>query len=85
LTIDDIKDLRPEFKFGNGMRMVEWFEVNSGHGYCTIRSGLRHADGETLSPFHYEEMHGGEDAEDIAIVKFNKWWEQKVKEDGHRI
>jgi hypothetical protein len=83
LTIEDIRELRPEFKLGGGpMSMVEWFEVTTGHGFCSIRSGLRHADGETRSPFHYEDFHGGEDAEEVALVKFNKWWDKQTKEHG---
>ena len=38
------------------------------------KSGLRHADGETKSPYHYEDCVGGKNAEKIALDKFNIWW-----------
>lgn len=77
ITFDDIINLRPEFKFGGeGMRMIEWFEVTRGDGYCCIRSGLRHADGVTKSPFHYEDCVGGDNADERALLRFNQWWEQ---------
>jgi hypothetical protein len=72
-TLNQIKKLRPEFKFG-AMVMVDWFEVYEGKFYCTIKSGLKHADGETRSFFHYEETAVGKNAKKIAIAKFNHFW-----------
>ena len=66
--------LRPEFKLGIGMTMIDWFEITEGAGFFCIRSGLRHADGQTKSPYHYEDCVGGKNAEKIAMEKFNKWW-----------
>ena len=74
-TLTQITKLRPEFKFG-GMTMIDWFEVSSGQGFCCIRSGLRHADGETKSPYYYENCTGGKNAKKEALTKFNKWYEQ---------
>ena len=74
MTKKQILKLRPEFKLGIGMTMIDWFEITEGAGFFCIRSGLRHADGETKSPYHYEDCVGGKNAEKIAIEKFNKWW-----------
>ena len=77
MTLNQITKLRPTFTFGM-MEMVDWFEVTSGHGYCTIRSGLRHADGETKSPYHYEDFQGGKNAKKECVKRFNEWWETKI-------
>lgn len=74
LTKKKILNLRPKFKFGQ-MYMIDWFEINEGAGYFCIKSGLRHADGETKSPYFYEDCIGGKNAEKIAIDNFNLWWE----------
>ena len=76
MTKKQILKLRPEFKLGMGMgiTMIDWFEITEGAGFFCIRSGLRHADGETKSPYHYEDCVGGKNAEKIAMEKFNKWW-----------
>jgi hypothetical protein len=79
-TLTQITKLRPEFKFG-GMTMIDWFEVSSGQGFCCIRSGLRHADGETKSPYYYENCIGGKNAKKEALTKFNKWYELLNKQD----
>jgi hypothetical protein len=76
MTKKQILKLRPQFKLGGGMTMIDWFEINEGTGYYGIRSGLRHADGETKSPYHYEDSVGGKGAEKIALLRFNQWWEQ---------
>ena len=75
MTKKQILKLRPEFKLGMGMTMIDWFEITEGAGFFCIRSGLRHADGETKSPYHYEYSVGGKNAEKIAMDKFNKWWD----------
>ena len=74
MTISQIIKLRPTFKFGQ-MTMVDWFEVTQGGGSCVIRSGFRHADGETKSPFHYDDFQGGNDALKNCLKRFNDWWE----------
>ena len=79
LTEAAILKLRPEFEYGK-MRMVEWFQISKGVGFYTIHSGLKHADGETKSPYHYEDAVGGKNAKKIALEKFNKWWELIKKE-----
>ena len=79
-TLTQITKLRPEFKFG-GMTMIDWFEVSVGQGFCCIRSGLRHADGETKSPYYYENCIGGKNAKKEALTKFNQWYESLNKQD----
>lgn len=74
MTKNQILKLRPEFKFG-GMTMIDWFEISDGAGFFCIRSGLRHADGETKSPYYYENCVGGKNARKNALEKFTKWWE----------
>jgi len=73
MTKKQILKLRPVFIFGK-MTMIDWFEITEGAGFFSIKSGLRHADGETKSPYHYEDCVGGKNAEKIVIEKFNKWW-----------
>lgn len=73
MTKKQILKLRPKFIIGN-MTMIEWFEISEGASFFCIRSGLRHADSETKSPYYYEDCVGGKNAEKIAIEKFNKWW-----------
>jgi len=75
----EILKLRPNFKTGLGMTMIEWFEISEGGGFFCIKSGLRHADGETKSPYHYEDCLGGKNAEKIALDKFNIWWGSLIK------
>ena len=74
MTKKQILKLRPEFKLGMGMTMIDWFEITEGASFFCIRSGLRHADGETKSPYHYEDCVGGKNPEKIAMEKFNMWW-----------
>jgi hypothetical protein len=73
MTKKQILKLRPEFKFGH-MTMVDWFEISEGAGFFSIRSGLRHADGVTKSPYHFECCLGGKNAKKEVMVKFNDWW-----------
>jgi len=75
MTKNQILKLRPEFKFG-GMTMIEWFEITEGAGFFCIRSGLRHADGKTKSPYYYEDCVGGKDSKKISLDKFSKWWDK---------
>jgi len=74
MTRKEILNLKPEFKFGEIMTMVDWFEIRETSGMFSISSGLRHADGETKSPFHYDHYELGENAEEKCIENFNKWW-----------
>lgn len=76
MTRKQILKLKPEFKFGN-ITMIDWFEITEGHDYFIIRSGLRHADGETKSPYYYEDFVGGKNSSKIALERFTKWWETK--------
>jgi len=69
-----ILKLRPEFKVDGQMTMIDWFEIYEGAGYYTIKSGLRHADGETKSPYYYEHTEGGNNATKKCINHFNDWW-----------
>lgn len=78
LTKSKIIKLNPTFKF-NGFTTVDWFEISEGAGFFCIRNGLRHADGETKSPYHYEECIGGKNAKKIALENFNKWWDSLNK------
>lgn len=73
ITRRQILKLRPEFKFGNTV-VIDWFEITEGASFFCIRSGLRHADGETKSPYHYEDCVGGENTKKIAMERFDKWW-----------
>jgi len=74
LNRKQILNLRPEVKINGQMTMLDWFEIYEGNGYCIIRSGLRHADNETKSPYHYNYSVGGKDAYKKCIKHFNEWW-----------
>jgi hypothetical protein len=54
--------------------MLDWFEINEGAGFFCIRSGLRHADGETRSPYRYEICIGGKNAKKESLSKFDTWF-----------
>jgi len=73
MTKSQILKLKPSFKFGS-MTMIDWFEITEGAGFFCIRSGLRHADGETKSPYYYSECIGGKGAKKESLEKFNEWW-----------
>lgn len=73
MTKKQILKLRPQFKFG-GMTIIDWFEITEGAGFFCIRSGLRHADGETRSPYHYENCIGGKHAKKESLLKFDVWF-----------
>jgi len=75
-TIDEILNLRPRFRLNDGsLPLIEWFTVSTFAG-CYIKSGLRHADGITKSPFHYEHYEMGEDAIEKSIKKFSEWYNE---------
>jgi len=81
-TTEQIENLRPSFNLGGqlAMSMVEWFTFHAYENrdgipiHCTIKSGLRHADGETRSPYHYEETFFGVDCTEKARAHFSCWW-----------
>jgi len=80
-TIKDILKFKPEFRFGN-MTMVEWYEVHLFYGdlyglQYTIRSGLKHADGKTKSPYFYDKTTYGKNSKKEAIKEFNKFLESE--------
>lgn len=69
-TINQILKLKfdlPEY------HVREWFEVHLFDRGILIRSGLRHADGETKSPYYYEESTWGRGHKKEAIRKFNEF------------
>jgi len=73
LTIEDIKKLKPCFYYGQ-YQICDWFTISKGHSYCYIKSGLRHADGKTISPFHYDHIEFGSQSLKKCLKHFNKWW-----------
>jgi hypothetical protein len=82
MTKKQILKLKPEFKFGD-MTMVDWFEITECESFCCIRSGLRHADGETKSPYYYEEYVVGKNAIKQSIKKFTMWWDYNIQPIGN--
>lgn len=76
-TLNQISKLRKTFKFG-GVTMVEWFEVSRGTFHVCIQSGLKHADGETKSPYHYEKVFVGKDCIKQAIKDFNEFLKNNI-------
>jgi hypothetical protein len=74
LKAKQIKKLRPTFSLDGGMSVVEWFEVHHGKYWCTIRSGLNHADGVTVSPYNVTFSTSGDGAKKAAVLAFNNWW-----------
>lgn len=74
-TLKQIESLRPTFKLGDSpMSMVDWFEVRKSDTWCSIRSGLNHADGVTKSPYFYEHSEVGRKANKISREKFTDWF-----------
>jgi hypothetical protein len=69
----EILKLKPEFKFGN-QKVRDWFYINGGDSFYSIRNGLRHADGETKSPYFYEHTTIGENCKKDALKLFTEWW-----------
>lgn len=74
MTVKQILKLRPEFKIGN-MTMRDYFIVTQSDSFCSIRSGLCHADGETKSPFLYERTIIGKNSLKESIHKFEEWYQ----------
>lgn len=73
LTEKEILELRPTFKFA-GITMTDWFDINKGEKFFSIRSGLKHADGETRSPYHFDYKAVGDNSQNEALEKFTLWW-----------
>lgn len=73
MTVKQILKLRPEFKIG-GMIMRDYFIVIQSDSFCSIKSGLCHADGETKSPFLYERTIIGKNSLKESINKFEEWY-----------
>lgn len=83
ITEKQLLKLRPEFKLANGARIIDWFEVTKGETFFCIRSGLRHADGKTKSPFFYEDVVVDKNkSKKIALDKFTKWYDSKKNENN---
>jgi hypothetical protein len=70
----DIVKLRPEFQLGGYMTMIDWFTIDDIGDFYGIRSGLKHADGVTKSPFHYDYYEHGDTSEKNVLAHFNEWW-----------
>lgn len=75
LTINDIKKLKIPFKY-NGFTMVEWFDVYLYDSFSSIKSGLNHADGKTLSPYYYSDIQIGHDHIKKSEKNFNNWYKK---------
>lgn len=59
--------------------VVEWFEVYFYSKGCLIRSGLKHADGETVSPYYYQRSvwkPNSKDAVVESVWQFLHWYNQ---------
>lgn len=73
-TLNDIRELKLEIP---GYYVVEWFEVDNRYTPTIhIHSGLQHADGETKSPYFYDDYTFGKDyivCRKEAINKFNNF------------
>ena len=87
---EEIEQLRPEFTLNGALAfaMVDWFKFhiiysNGKPVSCTICSGLRHADGVTRSPYHYDTSFFGDSCMEKSLIHFSVWWmklhqEQKI-------
>ena len=76
-AIEFIESLRMDVP---GYFVVDYYVVNAGRNYCNISSGLKHADGETVSPHFYEKSAHGEDritSVFIAVSDFAKLYNNK--------
>lgn len=79
---EEILKLRPTFKInGEGIDIVEWYEIVEGGGFYSIRSGLRHADGVTKSPYFFECSIGGIGAEKRALKEFEDFYNNIIKKE----
>jgi hypothetical protein len=60
--------------------VIEWFEVHLYSRGCLIKSGLRHVDGETTSPYYYENSVWKKDLQEStvqAIWQFINWYNEQ--------
>lgn len=68
-----IEKLRPEVK---EFHVAEWFEFHRIGTTCILKSGLKHANGRTVSPFYYNECSFGKTEIEsvwLACVNFISW------------
>lgn len=79
LTEAKILKLRPKFEFGQLVTLIDWYEINQGAGFYSIRSGLNHADGVTKSPYYFSCCLGGKNAKKKVLRLFNDWWSKLEK------
>lgn len=80
-SIEEIEQLRPETTLNGQLAfaMIDWFKcsITSHNGQntsCYVQSGLRHTDGVTRSPYHYEETFIGPSCVEKARIHFSVWW-----------
>jgi hypothetical protein len=77
MTRNQILKLRPRFKPNeNSITMIDWFEICYFSDAILIKSGLRHADGETKSLFNYSRYYTGRSCEKRAFKEFEEWWNE---------
>jgi len=60
-----------------GYNVEDWFSVTISRNHCIITSGLRHADSDIRSPYHYEEYVFDSSADKAAIravTEFINWF-----------
>lgn len=85
-TLKDIEKLNPIFNMG--MDVIEYFVINILDHSASIRSGLKYADDEILSPFNLDlviitniglKKNG---LEKILLNEFSEWWNSlNIKEE----
>jgi hypothetical protein len=76
------------FEFVQGLRLkvpnysvAEYYIISFGSTFCSIRSGLNHADGETKSPFFYESVSLGKNLKEsmfIAVSDFARFYNRTL-------
>ena len=59
--------------------MRDWFEVSKGVSFYSIRSGLKHAEEESKSPYYFSCCLGGKNAKKKVLRLFNDWWSNLEK------
>lgn len=62
--------------------ILDWFEVHLYNTGCLIKSGLRHADGITKSPYFYEKSFFGKSYKKEALKDFNLFL-NRINEEGN--
>lgn len=75
LTEAQVLKLQPKVYTGKTQFAVyDWFEITRSGSMYSIRSGLRHADGETKSPYHFSVTKLGSGAKILCLEEFTEWW-----------